>query len=78
MLTFEYEKADEALHVHADPEGLRYLASVLLQLADRSEKKGSDHVHLMTEAWGGNELSGEAQSKTSELLNHVKVFSWKS
>ena len=77
MLTFEYEKEGEALHIHADPSGLRYLAAVLLHLADNSEKKGSDHVHLMTEAWGGNELSGEAQSKTSELLNHVKVYSWK-
>jgi hypothetical protein len=76
MLTFEYEKIDEAVHIHADASGLRKLASSLVWLAEQVEKKGPDHLHLMTDAWGGNSLSGEAQSKTSELINHVKVFGW--
>ncbi len=78
MLTFEYEKSDDALCIHADPESLRCLAASLQDLAEKIEKQGSDHVHSMTKAWGGCELSGEAQSETSCLFNHVKVFGWRS
>jgi hypothetical protein len=78
MLTFEYEKSDESLCIHADSEGLRCLAASLQNLANQIEKRGSDHIHLMTKEWCGRELSGEAQSETSELIKHVKVFGWKS
>jgi hypothetical protein len=49
----------------------------LQRLADDVEKRGSDHMHLMTEDWGGRELSSEAQSTTANLLSQVKVLGWK-
>ena len=78
ILTFEYEKTQEALHINTNSDGLRYLASELLKLADQVEKQTNDHIHLMTEEWGGHELNSQAQSKTSEIINHVKIFGWES
>jgi len=38
--------------------------------------KGNEHLHLMTEDWGGEELSNNKQNKKTELIHHVKIFKW--
>ncbi len=76
MITFEHDKDGEKLEIHTDLEGLRYLHSTLGQLIDASKSIGNEHLHLMTNDWGGNELSNQKQSKTNILINHVKVFCW--
>lgn len=75
MLTFEWDKESERLEIHADTQGLNDL---LVQLEKLSDCKEEEHVHLMTEDWGGNELSNDKQNSSSELINHVKILKWVS
>jgi hypothetical protein len=53
LLSFECEPNKE-IRAHFDKSGARLLISVLEKLIQSSTK---DHVHLMTESWGGNELT---------------------
>lgn len=78
MLTFENDPEGEKLDVHADIEGLQYLRSVIDGLIEQSERVGSEHVHLMTEEWGGpgGGLSGDKQHPDNQLFNQVKIFCW--
>lgn len=72
-LTFEWDEEDEALEIHGNREGLKYLADRLILLAERP---GQDHEHLMTEAWGGWEISAEANNSEATKINHVRLFKW--
>jgi len=76
LLTFELSKDKDELFVHGDAQGLRFLAKNLIQLADHADLGQYDHTHLMTEDWGGLELSNISQSQDSSLLNHVKLYGW--
>lgn len=76
FLAFEVTKDQDELIVHADERGLRFLAQVASRLADTLANGECDHTHLMTEEWGGVELSAERQGTDSTLLHHVKVIGW--
>jgi hypothetical protein len=73
MLTFESNHDNEQLEIHGDKEGLLKLARILTDVVGGQE---SQHRHLMTQAWGGSELSGDKQGFDNELYNHVKIFFW--
>ena len=75
MLTFESNPESEQLEIHGDKEGLLKLAKILTAMA---EQKASEHRHLMTEDWGGSELSSDKQGLDNDLCHHVKVFFWKT
>jgi len=79
LLTFELHEDDKAKEVaiHGTPEGLQSLAQALLKLVKNTKEGHFNHDHLMSEKWGGSELTSEPQSEESELLNHVKVYCWK-
>jgi len=73
LLTFEWDSKNEMIEIHGDEKGLKKLKEALdLLLA----KSGNDHVHLMSNEWGGEELSSEVQGLDNELVNHVKIFKW--
>jgi hypothetical protein len=76
LLTFELHEDDKAkaLAIHGSPEGLENLANILLKLVKNTKEGHFNHDHLMSDQWGGIELTSEAQSKESELINHVKVY----
>ncbi len=74
MLTFEWDKNSEQLEIHADNTGLRNLVEQLNKLI---AAEANEHEHLMTDDWGGNELSNDKQNDKAELINHVKIFKWK-
>ena len=76
LLTFELHEDDKAkqLAIHGSPEGLENLANILLKLVENTKEGHFNHDHLMSDQWGGTELTSEAQSKESELINHVKVY----
>lgn len=79
LLTFELHrdpKGDE-LAIHGSPEGLEKLANCLLRLVNSTKEGHFDHDHLMSDAWGGSELTSAPQSERAELLNHVKLYCWK-
>lgn len=79
LLTFELhsDKKAKQLAIHGSAEGLEALANSLLRLVRNTKKDYFNHDHLMTQEWGGNELTSTPQSEDSELLNHVKIYCWK-
>ena len=72
LLTFELNK--DELEIHTDLSGLKTLIDELNKLLKSAEKGLNDHNHLMTEDWGGNELTSVTQS--GEILHHVKIYCW--
>ena len=73
MLTFEWDKETEQLEIHADKNGLNELTEKLKNL---SGNEGEEHLHLLTEDWGGSELSSDKQNEKAKLIHHVKIFKW--
>lgn len=71
LLTFELEKDMDSLEIHLNKEGLKYFIQILNKLL---EQKEPEHEHLMTPAWGGDELTEEKQGTDNELLNHIKIY----
>lgn len=75
MISFELKQpqnskfADE-LEIYLDHDGLRSLSA---QLAFLIEGK-TDHIHLMSESWGGSHLSNQAQCPENMPIRHVKIL----
>jgi len=74
MLTFEFKKSlksgiGDELEIHADIEGLRSLISQLRLL----EEHKTDHIHLMSESWGGSHLADQPQDEANRVVHHVKI-----
>ncbi|HEX9443846.1 MAG TPA: Imm32 family immunity protein [Candidatus Binatia bacterium] len=75
LLSFELDEKSSCLEIHGDPAGLQRLSTILSKLVAHTRDGHFDHDHLMTPAWGGNELSEE--NKGGNRLNHVKIYCWK-
>jgi hypothetical protein len=78
LLTFELEREGDKLCVHGTAEALEEFARSLTELAKRARSGVADHIHWMTEDWGGPGagLTSTPQSESSQLIHHVKVFGW--
>jgi len=74
LLTFERSEHPEEIYIHTDLNGLENLIDELTKLFNSVQKGKSDHTHLMTEDWGGYELSNRSQG--GEIINHVKIYCW--
>ena len=76
ILTIELDKKNESVELHLDKNGAEYLRDLLTRLI---ESDAEDHLHLMTDEWGGNELTSEKQNQFSDvdLINHLKIMYWK-
>jgi hypothetical protein len=75
MLSFELKKAakgesPDEVEVFLDHKGLESLLAQLRFL----ETDQTEHIHLMTEAWGGSHLDDKPQGKGNTSINHVKVM----
>lgn len=73
MLTFELNNNNDRVEIHGDKKGLLKLANILFDMANQNE---SEHRHLMTASWGGDELNSDRQGLNNKLLNHVKILFW--
>lgn len=73
LLTFEWNNRDEQLEIHGTEESLTKLRQ---KLNDLLKSKAPNSTHLMTEEWGGSELTSEKQGASNDLINHVKIFKW--
>lgn len=73
LLTFELDSKNEILEIYGNQKGLEKLKALIDSFLT---KAGNDHIHLMTESWGGNELSDHKQCAENEIINHVKLFKW--
>ena len=74
MLTFESDKDNDRLEIRGDKDGLLKLSKILTEMAQQQD---TEHRHLMTEDWGGGELSNDKQGLENNLYHHVKIFFWK-
>lgn len=72
LLTFEISEDCNSLDIHCNPEG----AKTFVFLVERLLKSGG-HEHMMTPAWGGKELTEEAQGKLTTIINKVTIHCWK-
>jgi hypothetical protein len=70
LLTVEKEKSEQGeVAICFDRDGLEFLISKLSKLRDRQ-----DHLHLMTPAWAGNELTEVLQGGDQyELCNSLRL-----
>ena len=73
LLTVEYNAGEQAVEIHIDREGVDLLVERLSKLKEHS---GQEHDHLMTESWGGSELTEEKQGAENELINHLRITFW--
>lgn len=75
MLSFELKKAasdvpPDELEIFLNSEGLEALLSQLHFL-----KEGrTEHVHMMSESWGGTHLEDRPQDPENTVLHHVKIL----
>jgi hypothetical protein len=74
MLSFELKKPGPTndpgeLEIHCDMDGFDSLLAQLRLLRDSH----TDHVHIMSEAWGGIHLDGRTQRPANSPLHHVVV-----
>ncbi|ACL04441.1 conserved hypothetical protein [Desulfatibacillum aliphaticivorans] len=73
MITTEVKDISQTEHaeveIYLDHEGLGLLLKELKIL----EAKGG-HVHFMTPAWAGNELSEEKVGAENTLINHLCII----
>jgi hypothetical protein len=75
MLSFELKKPRDGdipdeLEVHIDIAGLE---SLLAQLRFLRERR-TEHVHLMSETWGGTHLDNRPQNADATTIHHVKFL----
>jgi hypothetical protein len=78
LLVFETSQDGDHVTVHADVEGLRTMVKAFQRLLDHAERGNPEHDHLMTEDWGGGDLSSEPQhtDETVRVVHHVKLYGW--
>jgi len=58
------------IEINLDADGLRSLLSQLQFLKDGR----TDHVHLMSESWGGTHLEDRPRTGDSAPVRHVKIL----
>jgi len=76
LLTFELGPDKEQLYIHGDAAGLRRLAKLLNELADRADRGELPEGQLRTDNWGGYGLTAETQEPYSECVNNVMIYGW--
>jgi hypothetical protein len=75
-LSFATDADGHQVFIHADAGGLDYLIRSLTHIRRKLDENVCDHDHLMTDAWGGRELSERTLEKNERLVHHVKIHGW--
>ena len=73
MLTLEITEDSDVVELHGDSDGLLALAELLKSLATSNSP---DHIHLLSDVWGGSTLTSQAQSERGTVVHHVKIMFW--
>ncbi|MCQ2053245.1 MAG: Imm32 family immunity protein [archaeon] len=71
LLSFELTESNDEIEIHCNEEGLDTLLHCLELV-----KKYKTHDHLISDIWGGNELTSELQGSGNRLINKVTVRYW--
>jgi Immunity protein 32 len=75
MISIKYKilqqgaRPDE-MQIDLDAEGLRVLMAELQLL----QEGRTDHLHLMSEAWGGTHLVDQPESDGAATIHHLKII----
>lgn len=71
MISFELTNPNSLgeMEIYLDKDGL---ADLIAQLKFLSDGK-TDHVHLMAQSWGGDQLRETPIRRTSVAMKHVKL-----
>jgi hypothetical protein len=67
---------DGELFLHADSDGLNELIARLEAVRKQVDVGVCGHSHLMTDAWGGKELSENQGIQKGKVVQHLKIFGW--
>lgn len=73
LLTFELDKKTKELEIHTNQEGLEILRKKIDILL---KSENTNHTHLISKEWGGDDLTKQKQSEENELIDSVKIFKW--
>ena len=60
----------DEIEINLDADGLRSLLSQLELLKDGR----TDHVHLLSESWGGTHLEEQPRNDDGTAVRHVKIL----
>jgi hypothetical protein len=77
-LSVVVEKTGDVVHVHADKAGLDHLSRAIETLRASLERGECDHVHLMSNSWGGFDLTEtrlDSESSASQV-HHLEILAW--
>ena len=75
-LSFATDADGDQVFIHADAAGLDHLIRALTGIRRKLEEDACDHDHLMTDAWGGHELSERTLDSDARVVHHVKIYGW--
>ena len=75
-LSFATDADGDQVFIHADAGGLDHLIRSLTHIRSKLDENICDHDHLMTDAWGGHELSERTAEGEERLVHHVKIYGW--
>jgi Immunity protein 32 len=76
ILSFSTDADGDQVFIHADAAGLDHLIQSLTRIRRKLDDDICDHDHLMTDAWGGRELSEATLDEGARLVHHVKIYAW--
>lgn len=70
--------AGDEVSIHADIAGLDFLIGRLQSIRNKLAHDECEHEHLMTESWGGWDLSESIGPKRDgwTLVHHVQLNGW--
>jgi hypothetical protein len=76
ILSFGTDKDGSQVFIHADLAGLDHLIRSLSHIRQKVESGICEHDHMMTDAWGGNELTEKVLDADARTVHHVKIYGW--
>ena len=76
LLSFSTDADGSQVFIHADAAGLEHLITSLERLLRKLGEGVSGHDHMMTDAWGGDELSQRHLGADERPVDHIKIYAW--
>jgi len=76
ILSFATDKEGDQVFIHADVPGLDHLIRSLTHIRQKVIAGICEHDHMMTDAWGGNELTETVTDADAHIIHHVKIYGW--
>jgi hypothetical protein len=76
VLSVATDKDGDQVFIHADVAGLDHLICSLTHIREKVAEGVCEHDHMMTDAWGGNELTEKVTDVDAHTVHHVKIYGW--